>query len=241
MDWFASLRATPVFGDRSMSVLSVIMREAETMGLRPEGSNPCPGIRRYRRKGRARFLSVEEIRTLSERLSVHAEAAPLQVDLVRLLLLTGCRKSEILTLQWSDYREGHLHLRDSKTGPSTVWLSRPTRTLLDGLGQSGQRMFPAARGKGPRVNGWLEGFWFIVRAETGLLGVRLHDLRHFHVSHAVLNGSPVPVDSRLLDRGNIRTTLRYAHLGDRQIEDAAAAHAPRRKCSHQPPDPRRRR
>ena len=59
-DWFASLRATPVAADRSMPVLSVIMREAEAMGLRSQGSNPCLGIRRYRRKGRARFLSDEE-------------------------------------------------------------------------------------------------------------------------------------------------------------------------------------
>ena len=50
-DWFASLRATPVAADRSMPVLSVILREAEAMGLRPQGSNPCLGIRRYRRKG----------------------------------------------------------------------------------------------------------------------------------------------------------------------------------------------
>ena len=59
-NWFASLRATPVAAYRSMPVLSVIMREAEAMGFRPEGSNPCKGIRRYRRKGRERFLSDDE-------------------------------------------------------------------------------------------------------------------------------------------------------------------------------------
>ena len=64
-NWFARLRATPVAADRSMPVLSVIMREAERMGLRPEGSNPCRGIKRYRRKGRERFLSDDEIRGLS--------------------------------------------------------------------------------------------------------------------------------------------------------------------------------
>ena len=64
-NWFASLAATPVAADRSMPILSVIMREAERMGLRPEGSNPCRGIRRYRRKGRERFLSDDEIRSLS--------------------------------------------------------------------------------------------------------------------------------------------------------------------------------
>ena len=74
--WFTSLRATPVAADRSMPVLSVIMREAERMGLRPEGSNPCRGIRRYRRKGRERFLSDDELRRVSARLSAHDPAQP---------------------------------------------------------------------------------------------------------------------------------------------------------------------
>ena len=78
-NWFASLRATPVAADRSMPVLSVIMREAEAMGHRPEGSNPCRGIRRYRRKGRERFLSDEEIRRMSATLSAHANRRPGQV------------------------------------------------------------------------------------------------------------------------------------------------------------------
>ena len=220
-DWFSSLRVTPVAADRSMPVLSVILREAEAMGLRPEGSNPCLGIRRYRRKGRARFLSDEEIRRLSARLSAHANGRPQKVAVIRLLLLTGCRKSEILTLRWSDYREGHLFLRDSKTGPRTVWMSQPARSVLDGLDRIGQWVFPAARGKGPRNKGWLEGFWDTVRAEAGLRGVRLHDLRHTHASHAVMNGVPVPLVARLLGHSDVRTTLRYAHLGDREIEQAA--------------------
>ena len=154
-DWFASLRATPVAADRSMPVLSVIMREAEAMGLRPQGSNPCLGIRRYRRKGRARFLSDEEIRHLSARLSAHAETAPQQVAVVRLLLLTGCRKSEILTLRWSDYREGHLFLRDSKTGPRTVWLpaARSFRCAVDAaLRPSGRSRDRGSGGEGGTIH-----------------------------------------------------------------------------------------
>ena len=126
-NWFVSLRATPVAADRSVPVLSVIMREAEAMGLRPEGSNPCRGIRRYRRKGRERFLSDDEIRRLAATLSAHAGQQPLQVAAIRLLLLTGCRKSEILTLRWSDYREGRLFLRDRKTGVN--FLPRPVGVI----------------------------------------------------------------------------------------------------------------
>jgi len=122
------------------------MREAEAMGLRPEGSNPCRGIRRNRRKGRERFLSDDEIRRLSARLAAYAGRYPEQVAIVRLLLLTGCRKGEILTLRRSDYREGHLFLRDSKTGPGPVWLSRPARDILDAIERKGRSVFtPHAR------------------------------------------------------------------------------------------------
>ena len=165
-NWFASLRATPVAADRSMPVLSVIMREAEAMGLRTEGSNPCRGVPRYRRKGRERFLSDDEIRRLSAVLAAHAGRQPLQVALVRLLLLTGCRKSEILTLRWSDYREGRLFLRDSKTGPRTVWLSSPARNVLDGIERTGRWIFPAPRTGGPQGRGWLDHFWSGIRAEA---------------------------------------------------------------------------
>ena len=136
--WFASLRATPVAADRSAPILSVIMRQAELYGYRPEGSNPCAGIRRYRRKGRERFLSEQELCRLGSVLDSHEVQHPRDAAFIRLLLLTGCRKSEISTLQWSDYREGRLFLRDGKAGPRTVWLSSPARALLDALPRQGQ-------------------------------------------------------------------------------------------------------
>ncbi len=216
-NWFASLRATPVAADRSLPVLSVIMKEAEAM----EGANPCRGLRRYRRKGRERFLSDDEIRRLSATLSAHANRRPGQVAVIRLLLLTGCRKGELLTLRWADYREGHLFLRDSKTGPRTVWLSPPARRILDMLERTSPWVFPASRTNRPRAARWLDLFWRRVRTEAELFDVRLHDLRHTHASHAVMNGVPVPVVSRLLGHSNVSMTLRYAHLGDRDIEAAA--------------------
>ena len=204
-----------------MPVLSVIMREAEKMGLRPEGSNPCRGIRRYRRKGRERFLSDDEIRRLSARLAAHADRKPLHVAAVRLLLLTGCRKNEILTLQWRDYREGDLFLRDSKTGPRTVWLSGPARSILDSLKWKGQWVFRAPRQNRPHGRTWLDGFWNRIRAEADLCDVRLHDLRHTHASLALRQGETVLAIGRLLGHANPETTLKYTHLADAMIRDAA--------------------
>ena len=141
--------------------------------------------------------------------------------MIRLLLLTGCRKSEILTLRWSDYREGNLFLRDSKTGPRTVWLSRPAREVLDGLGRTGHWVFPPPRGNGPRSARWLQEFWNTVRTETGLHGVRLHDLRHSYASIALRQGETILTIAKLLGHRNPETTLRYTHSADKTVMDAA--------------------
>ena len=114
--WFASIRATPVAADRSAPILSVIMRQAEVYGYRQEDSNPCVGIRRYRRRGRERFLSMQELGRVALVLDDYEKDKPGEVAFIRLLLLTGCRKDEVRTICWSDYREGHLFLRDRKTG-----------------------------------------------------------------------------------------------------------------------------
>ena len=219
--WFASLRATPVSADRSMPVLSVILNEAERMGHRTEGSNPCRGIRRYRRKGRERYLSDEEIRRLAETLSTHEGERPLQVAAVRLLLLTGCRRSEVLTLRWSDYREGRLFLRDSKSGPRTVWLSGAARNVLDAIGHRGAWVFPARCGPGPAGPMWLRHFWHRVRAEADLPDVRLHDLRHAHASFALRQGESILAIARLLGHRTPVTTLKYTHLADSMVREAA--------------------
>lgn len=221
--WFASLRSTPVAADRSAPVLSVIMKEAELLGLRPEGSNPVRGIRRYRRKGRERFLSEEELRRLTRRLSAHeAELSP-KVAAVRLLLLTGCRCGEVLTLRWTDYREGHLHLRDSKTGPRTVWLSAAARGVLENIDGTSPWVFPTRDASGPRTRRWLGTFWEQLCTEADLSDVRLHDLRHTYATFALRQGVTVLAIGRLLGHSSPETTLKYTHLADAMLIEAVEA------------------
>ena len=220
-EWFMSLHAKPVAADRSAPVLSVIMTQAEAYGFRPENSNPCAGIRRYRRNGRKRFLSETEIRCLGNVLSQYATDRPLPTAIIRLLLLTGCRGSEIRTLQWRDFRDGQLYLRDSKTGPRTVWLSSPSRGVLAGLPKTSHWIFPSPLSDKPASHQLIQAFWLRVRSEAELKDVRLHDLRHTYASIAIMQGETVPVVGRLLGHNDAATTLKYAHFAESTVRDAA--------------------
>ena len=219
--WFASLRETPAAADRSIPILSVIMRQAELYGYRPEDSNPCRGIKRYGGAGRERFLSTDEIGRLAAALACHDGAKPLHVAAIRLLLLTGCRKSEILTLKWTDYRDGKLFLADGKTGPRTVWLSAAARELLAGLGQEGKQVFLSRGATADKKS--LGRFWRKIREEAGLGDVRLHDLRHTYASMALAQGETVLTIGRLLGHRDPATTLKYAHLADAAVRQAVEA------------------
>ncbi len=222
--WFRSLHAVPAAANRSAPILSVIMRQAEAWGLRPESGNPCKSIRRYRQKRSERFLSPEEYRRLGMVLDRHEEDCPLRVAALRLLLLTGCRKSEIVTLEWRFYRDGRLYLADSKTGPRTVWLCAAAREVLDGLPRSSRFVFPIAGRRAPWL--WLDRFWGEVRTEADLDDVRLHDTRHSFASMALSSGETIRTVGRLLGHENAATTLKYAHLSDATVRETVEALAP---------------
>ena len=216
--WFRSLHATPGAANRSAPVLSVIMRQAEAWGHRPENSNPCGGVRRYRQPRCERFLSFEEYRRLARVLARREQDHPLHSAAIRLLILTGCRKSEILTLEWRFYREGNLYLPDGKTGPRTVWLCAAAREILDPLPRSSRWVFPVGGLRAPWT--WLDRFWCEVRVEAGLGDVRLHDTRHSYASMALHNGESIRTVARLLGHEKASTTLKYAHLCDTTVRHA---------------------
>ncbi len=219
--WFDRYsRTAPGGANRALNILGQIMNFAAACGHIEV--NPTRGIRRNRRPALTRFLSREEIARLHAVLDAqNRKDSRQQADIVRLLLLTGCRKGEIMGLRWSEVRDDMLALADSKTGPRTVPLSSRARAILDRQPRGeGPFVFPSpldpARPRGPDLR-----FWYRIRRKAGIGDVRLHDLRHTMASHAVMNGVPVPVVSRLLGHSNVKMTMRYAHLGDRDIEAAA--------------------
>ena len=219
--WFdAWSRTAPGGANKGLELLRQIMNFAIARGYVEK--NPAQAIRPNRRPRLTRFLSREEIARLHRELDAETgKGRRQQADIIRLLLLTGCRRGEVVGLLWSEVRADSLALADSKTGPRRVPLNAQARRILDRQprGES-PFVFPSPRDPS-RPRGGALSLWRRVRREAGIEDVRLHDLRHTHASHAVMNGVPVPVVSRMLGHSNVRMTLRYAHLGDREIEEAA--------------------
>ena len=228
VEFHQKLSDQPVTANKSVKLLSHMYRLGEGWGLVPEGFTPCRSVEKYPERSRERFLTDAEFTRLGHVLdqSVKSGAVPLTaVTAVRLLMLTGCRKSEILTLRWSDVDldAGELHLADAKTGPRAVQLPPTAVELLEALPRrkGSPWVFPGNDRDGRYSSGGLDHAWRTVRAAAGLEDVRLHDLRHSFASRALALGETLPVIGKLLGHSDIETTARYAHLAQDSIHETA--------------------
>ena len=163
-----------------------------------------------------RFLSEEEIARLAAALATESSRTgnPYPAAAIRLLLLTGGRRGEILGLRWPhvDFEQRYLRLPDSKTGAKVVYLNPPALEALARLPhvEGNPYVFPGKAERTPL--GGIDKVWFRVRALAGLEGVRLHDLRHSFASMGVAGGLSLPIIGALLGHKHPATTGRYAHL-----------------------------
>ncbi len=223
------LRVTPTAANRVQALLSKMFELAEAWGIRPEASNPCRRVPKYTERSRDRFLSTDELNRLGEALDAAERDGehPSAIAIVRLLLFTGCRLSEILTLQWPhvDFDRGCLRVPDSKSGAKTVHLGPPAIELLAELPRfSSPFVFPAARagraGSGHFVG--ISDIWQRIRVRADIEDVRLHDLRHTFASWAVMGGASLHMTGALLGHRQPSTTAKYAHLAAEPQQAAAA-------------------
>ena len=221
--WFVGVtdRAGPGAANRTYDILRAAFNKAEQWGLRPEGSNPCSGIKRNRQRKFERFLSEAEIARLGKVLSDREESWPGPITIIRLLLLTGCRYGEIASLTWGEIKGGRIRLDDSKTGARTVWLGSEAQAILSRLqrGKPGEHVF--INPETGSVFATVGHYWRMIRAEAGLGSMRIHDLRHSFASHAAAASETLPMIGKLLGHARVDTTARYAHLDDAQLLDIA--------------------
>ena len=222
-----ALRETPYQANRTLGVLSKMFSLAEMWGMRPDGSNPCLHIKRYKEEKRERFLSAEEFarlgRVLDETLRDRSETRSAVVA-IRLLMLTGCRLSEIQKLRWVhvNLEAGELRLPDTKTGGRAVPLAPSAVRLLESLPRDGDNPWViAGRKPGSHLTD-LQHPWRRIRARAELNDVRIHDLRHSFASRALALGEGLPMIGKLLGHTQVQTTARYAHLARDTVKASAA-------------------
>ncbi len=221
--WFdAASRDRPGAANRALEILRAMMNRAEEWGLRERGANPCLGIAFNPKKKIARFLDMDELARLGRALDKHEARWPEVVAAIRLLALTGCRRSEVLDLRWRNIGAVALNLEDSKTGPRSVPLGQAARALIEALpGARDPDAFLFPRHVEGRGEWSLTNCWRTVCADAGLGRLRLHDLRHTAASQAVMAGENLPLVGKLLGHRRHRTTAGYAHLADAHLVEAA--------------------
>lgn len=208
---------------KSVTLLGAIFSFAVNRGLRAD--NPVHGVRTFKSRRCERFLSAAELARLGDALAAAEREgdSPSALTALRLLALTGCRKSEILTLRWEyiDWERSCLRLPDSKTDAKVVPLGSPALALLQALPrlEGSPYVLPGGKPSGHYVG--LAKVWRRVRARAGLPDVRLHDLRHSFASVGAAGGDSLLVIGRLLGHANASTTDRYAHLSDDPLRTAA--------------------
>ncbi|NJL28580.1 MAG: site-specific integrase [Thermoanaerobaculia bacterium] len=220
------MRDRPIAANRALALASKMFSLAERWGLRPAGSNPAKGLERYREQKRERFLSPAEVARLGQVLAEverEGKETPQAIAAVRLLILTGCRRNEILRLKWSevDLERRVLLLGDSKTGRKTVVLAAPALELLARLPREAGHPYVLPGWKHGQPLGNLTDPWARIRKLAGLEDVRLHDLRHTFASTGAAAGLGLPIVGKLLGHAHHTTTQRYAHLADDPLRQAA--------------------
>ena len=219
-------RDTPYQSNRNLEIVSKMFNLAEMWGLRSDGSNPCRHVKKYKEEKRERYLSADELARLGEVLreceQEGVESAS-TINLIRLLMLTGCRLSEIQTLKWDyvDLDNWVFRLPDSKTGAKIVHIGGAAVGVFGKIERLDDNPWVIP---GKYANTHLQSpqrSWRRIRARADLDDVRIHDLRHTFASVAVSGGQGLPMIGKLLGHTQVQTTARYAHLATDPVKQAA--------------------
>lgn len=221
-----NMRDVPYQANRTLGVLSKMFNLAEVWGLRPDHSNPCLHVKKFPERKRERFLSPEEYAALGKTLNeieIDGSETKSAVNAIRLLMVTGCRLGEIMTLKWDyvDIDKGELRLPDSKTGAKIVHFGQAVADMLKKIELiEGNPWVITGKKEGARLTD-LQHPWRRIRARAGLDDLRIHDLRHSYASGALALGEGLPMIGKLLGHTQVQTTARYAHLANDPVKAAA--------------------
>ncbi len=222
----------PYQANRLLALLSKMFSLAVAWGWR--GDNPAKGVERFAEHRRERWLQANELGALSKAIEVYPDRRI--ADAIRLLILTGSRRGEVLNATWDQFdlaravwtKPSH-HTKQNRTehiplsGPARLLVSDIRDRAIETLGDEAKLkdfpyLFPGDKDGQPLRE--LRRAWKAICAAAGLEGVRVHDLRHTYASHLVSGGHSLPLIGRLLGHTQAATTQRYAHIADDPLRKA---------------------
>jgi integrase len=208
-----SLSEHPATANACVALLSKAFNLADLWKWRKDG-NPCRHIKKYKIRERETILAPEQIQrldaTLTEMVEQH-EIMKSMADLIRLLLITGCRLNEIMSSkqEWIDRERSLLLLPDSKVGQRRIALSSAAMEIINGI-EEGKWLIPG------RIAGehmmHPQGIWKRIKQRAELPPeMRIHDLRHTAGSLAHMAGLTQKQVATMLGHRQLSTTERYLH------------------------------
>jgi integrase len=217
-------KRAPIRANRVASLISAMFQK---VAIRRHWTitNPAAGLARNAETKRTRYLSAPEL----ARLFAILDTWPDQVSAgaVRLLLLTGCRKSELLKATWREFDLdagqwikplAHVKAKRSHSVPLSPQAVAELQRLHPVEAEAEGLVFANSRGKA-----WTEvAAWPAIRQAAGLADFRLHDLRHSSASIMASGGLSLPTIGAVLGHTQASTTQRYAHLADSTVREAVA-------------------
>lgn len=201
----------PYRANRVLALLSTIFGLAIQEGWRAD--NPTKGVKRNQETPRERFLSGDELIRLLDALATYSNQKA--ANAIRLLLLTGARRGEVLALRWDQIDEKGVWTKPASNTKTKrthrVPLPAPALEILSEMREHSTSpfVFPGRDG-GHLID--LKRPWPEICQAAGIEGLRLHDLRHSYASLAVAGGASLPIIGKLLGHTQTSTTSRYAHL-----------------------------
>lgn len=219
------LQNTPYLANRCAAVLSKFFDWCEKTGYRDRGTNPVRGLEKYREEKRLKFMESSELEAIGEgiaKLEKQDAIDPTIAAALKVMLLTGARCSEILTLKWEYFNESKEKalLPNSKTGAKILPIPPTAWEVISALPRVNEYCFPGRWGRGHIIN--VKDTWKRICKAGGISGWRIHDLRHAFASYAANSGKSLPIIGKILGHSQASTTSRYAHLAENPVAQAAA-------------------
>ncbi|KAA2241519.1 site-specific integrase [Chitinophaga agrisoli] len=199
-----------------------------------KGINPCLGLRKFPSYSRDRFLSTEELKLFFDAVEQEEE---LFRDFFKLLLFTGARKSNVLSMKWAhlDFNLKRWRIPETQTknkDVNIVVLSQYALEILSGRREANsefaipsQYVFP-----GESKDGYLKDpkrAWERIKKRMKIMDIRMHDLRRTLGSYMAISGISLPIIGKALNHKSQVSTAIYARLSQNPVEDAiniATAH-----------------